>query len=140
MAMITESLRKLTGPYPTHKGEYCGNYHPILDDYHDKYLSRMRFGKPRDCPAGTSKAMQKRGFYGLYLKEDSPLFDWEQPIETPPELMEPGHEEFYNLNGQPGMAASHFDELPVFDVAVILDGIKRKEGRLFILHPYRRHI
>jgi hypothetical protein len=48
----------------------------------------MRFGKPSNCQAGTSKEMAAQGWVGLYFKEDQPLYSWETPVETD-ELTEP---------------------------------------------------
>lgn len=85
------------GPYPNKAGEFCGNYHPDpgfgipqlttetiqeATQHHVKWLLQMRFGKPSNCPGGTSEEMTRQGFVGLYLKKDRELYDWEMPIET----------------------------------------------------------
>ncbi len=83
------------GPYPDKAGEFCGNFYPdgLLPpdrgaaSRQREYLVRMRFGRPRPCKATYVTA--DNGWVGLYLKTDRPLFDWEVPCETPPELWEP---------------------------------------------------
>jgi hypothetical protein len=87
------------GPYPNKAGEFCGNHLPNSkmnfyprdpEGIHNKeYWAKMRFGRPHSCKAGTTEEMEARGYVGLYLKEDTPLFDWEVEVPTPPELMEP---------------------------------------------------
>ncbi len=105
------------GPYPCHRGEYCGNYclshrshfysnmheSPLeAARHHYEWLSKMRFGVPHTCQAGSAEKMLADGFVGLYLKEDSVRLSREEPCWTPPELMEPGYELFYNI-GVPGL-------------------------------------
>ncbi len=91
------------GPYSDKAGEFYGNHHPgafgtiVLPgdretrehacERRDEFLARMRFGRPRPCKDASVRA--ENGWVGLYLKEDQPLFDWETPCETPPELLEP---------------------------------------------------
>ena len=88
------------GPFPDKAGEFCGNYQPgsasaqgvyetpaEAKKREDEWLSRMRFGRPRPCK--TTSVTAENGWVGLYLKEDRPLFDWETPCPTPPELLEP---------------------------------------------------
>lgn len=91
------------GPYPNKAGEFCGNHHPAgpdrfvmpmhgetlqqAADHEREYLARMRFGQPHPCKDASVTA--ENGWVGLYLKKDSPLFDWETPCDTPPELLEP---------------------------------------------------
>lgn len=95
--------------YPRHIGEYCGNHclnsQPTCFNYQTQdeadrsqkeFLSRMRFGLPRPCKAGTSEEMKKIGYVGLYLLKDSNLSSNEERCPTPPELMEPGQEHLYN--------------------------------------------
>ena len=84
------------GPYPNRAGEYCGNYYPnskyVARNPEDEiaYLSRMRFGRPHPCMGQTSAERAKKGWVGLYLKEDSPYnLDSDVDVPTPPELMEP---------------------------------------------------
>lgn len=106
------------GPYPAHRGEYCGN-HYLKDSkfslrylnespedaarHHAAWLGKMRFGKPHSCAYGSSEKMAAEGYVGLYLREDSKLMDWrETACWTPPELMEPEFEIFYNI-GVPGL-------------------------------------
>ncbi len=76
------------GTYPDKAGEFCGNYCPD-NPYHFTIpiLATMRFGRPHPCEDPLVTA--EHGWVGLYLKEDQPLFDWETPCETPPELLEP---------------------------------------------------
>lgn len=122
--MAWKDKRNGKGPFPMHAGEYCGNFHPSTEPrphLHETppeeaaksqaaLLSKMRFGKPRPCPAGTSDEMAAQGYVGLYLKEDRPPhFEWEEPILTPPELMEPGYEHLYNIDGKPGMVRLDID-------------------------------
>ncbi len=92
------------GPYPDNAGEYCGNHNPN-DRYplpriasetpaqaqkrENEWLSRMRFGRPHATNEYTVEQLEADGIVGLYLKEDRPLFDWETPCPTPPELLEP---------------------------------------------------
>ena len=87
---------KRGGPYPNLAGEFCGNHSvgskPLFDWHNpdpeeavkrqEDYLARMRFGKPSCCQAGTSEEMARRGYVGLYLKEDRPLRVGETPVET----------------------------------------------------------
>ncbi len=94
------------GPYPDKAGEFCGNHQcrdgpdrfamPIhgetpqqAADREREYLARMRFGRPHPTTASTTEQLEACEVVGLYLKEDRPLFDWETPYETPPELLEP---------------------------------------------------
>jgi hypothetical protein len=70
------------GPYPNLAGEFCDNYHPQQGNRSLEYLAQMKFGKPAFCSLGTSKEMAKRGYVGLYLKEDNPLLSFETPIQT----------------------------------------------------------
>lgn len=91
------------GPFPWDAGEYCGNYlpgKPAMAGWNEtqeeaerrqaRYLSTMRFGRPRDCKAGTTEEMESEGWVGLYLKESRELMlPWEKRVSTPPELMEP---------------------------------------------------
>jgi hypothetical protein len=103
MAYLTKDGKE---PYPNKAGEYCGNHFPgsppVLSIYQspkeaieqqERYLERMRFGRPHSCQAGTSDQMFSKDWVGLYLKEDSPhiLFDGQIEVPTPPELMEPVH-------------------------------------------------
>lgn len=117
MAWIEKETGK--GPYPMHAGEYCGNWTKgspamrTLDQtqaeaevQQEQYLSQMRFGKPRPCPAyPTSELAEAAGLVGLYFKGTVVPLPWQQPITTPPELMEPGAEGLYNLDGKPGLCA-----------------------------------
>lgn len=113
------------GTYPCHAGEYCGNHHPESYRTHgpmysfaasldpilrqrereqaNEHLALMRFGLPHACGAGDTAKMQADGYVGLYLRADS-QFKREQIeyVPTPPELMEPGFESLYNLDGKPG--------------------------------------
>lgn len=62
------------GPYPNKKGEYCGNHLPsaiLLRNFHE------------------TKEMAAKGWVGVYLTEDVPVYDGNTEIDTPPELMEP---------------------------------------------------
>ena len=100
MAYMTKESK---GPYPNKAGEYCGNHIPgsycmrsfdqtqqQANIEQQKWLARMRFGKPRSCKAGRSKYMAEQGYVGLYLKEDRPLYSGDtQLLLTPKELMEP---------------------------------------------------
>ena len=101
MAYMTKDGK---GPYPNKAGEYCGNHlvgsKPWVSydempqqaaENQERYLARMRFGKPRGCNAGTSEEMEARGHVGLYLKEDSTSgrLNGDVEVPTPPELMEP---------------------------------------------------
>lgn len=107
MAYLTKDGK---GPYPNKAGEYCGNYNPnsYFHEYtdlekfceqphneeekkrHREWLSKMRFGRPRPCKAGTTEEMEVMGWVGLYLKEDSTfLLPGATTVPTPPELMEP---------------------------------------------------
>ena len=102
---------------PHHSGEYCGNYHPnshLQQDlhlspeetkkHHEAWLKKMRFGVPRLCLLGDSVKMEAEGYVGLYLlRTESVLYPGEQEVPTPPELMEPGRESEYNINGHPGL-------------------------------------
>lgn len=88
------------GPYPNKAGEFCGNHrtqeplhllpHETIETQAD-HLTKMRFGRPRPCKAGTTKEMETSGHVGLYLKEDEAwtLGPEEREIPTPLELMEP---------------------------------------------------
>lgn len=91
MSHMTDSR----GPYPDKAGEFCGNHmpgsspcpvqgesRPDAAERQKEYLAWMRFGKPSNYNAGTSKEMAAAGWVGLYLKEDRKLFDWETPVET----------------------------------------------------------
>jgi len=105
------------GPYPCHIGEYCANEHKNSIESRFGYEeigaekeSNTRKGIPHSCPCGTSQEMQEKGFHGLYLtKEVSELLKEEHKnrrvrfVPTPPELMEPGKEHLYNLNGKFGL-------------------------------------
>lgn len=96
-------MRGDEGPYPNKAGEYCGNHFlkslPLRLNNESwaeamrnqkAYLSKMRFGRPHPCEAGTTKEMAARGYVGLYLKQDRPLRPGEgTEIPTPPELQEP---------------------------------------------------
>ena len=53
------------------------------------WLSKMRFGRPHPCKAGTTEEMTEMGFVGLYLKHDQILHDWEKEVATPENLKEP---------------------------------------------------
>lgn len=90
------------GPYPNKAGEYCGNHlvgsTPIskFDEsphetatHRREHLAKMRFGRPHSCKAATSDEMAKRGYVGLYLKEDRSLMSGGVECEAPPELREP---------------------------------------------------
>ena len=89
------------GPYPNKAGEYCGNHRMDLIngkminiEQHPEdltWLATMRLGRPRPCKAGTTCEMTKKGYVGLYLKNDNPslLPNGAIEIPTPPELMEP---------------------------------------------------
>ena len=87
------------GPFPDKAGEFYGNHHPdwplylSINDtteemraaslkHHKEWLAGMRFGKPSNCAAGTSKEMEAQGYVGLYLKEDRKLYSFETPLET----------------------------------------------------------
>lgn len=105
------------GPYPLHVGEYCGNHYPgsrpprMYGQSQEEanqslaiLLAEVRFGKPRSCKAGTVEEMTRAGFVGLYLLKNRPLLGDAYEVNTPPELMEPGEERKYNLNGRPGIS------------------------------------
>ena len=90
------------GPYPNKKGEFCGNYHPNSEPYaniietteqaHTRqaaWLSKMRFGRPRPCEAGTTEELEQQGYVGLYLKKDESLGADGIEVPTPEELREP---------------------------------------------------
>lgn len=97
MAYIT----KTGGPYPNKKDEFCGNHRPNEDaDWRDpdwrnfeiegrKQPTRVRFGRPHPCAAGTTEELEEQGFVGLYLQNDHPLMDGETEVETPEKLKEP---------------------------------------------------
>lgn len=104
--------------FPNKKDEYCGNHHPgskieqMFFDMFSEYRhvrgdwkvfgytlpsrNHYRFGRPHDCPAGSSADMAAQGYVGLYLLHDSTGTPSEYERErgakdvlTPPELMEP---------------------------------------------------
>ena len=106
------------GPYPCDAGEYCGNHvpghrYPSLWPHETveqaeareaRYLAKMRFGLPRPCQAWpTVEAAKAAGAVGLYLKASRNRAQWEKQVPTPPELMEPGQEHLYNIDGKPGI-------------------------------------
>jgi hypothetical protein len=115
--------------FPFHAGEYCGNYHPEhvrtygiqhsiegatdpvvrLDEIrrHQDWLDLMREGAPRSTDVIDSDRLEAMGFVGLYLKENlsRPMTDIEL-VPTPPELMEPAQEIYYNQNGVYGITLS----------------------------------
>lgn len=83
------------GPYPDKAGEFCGNHLPgsppclafnetprEAERHQREWLSRMRFGKPSRCKAGSSEEMAADGCVGLYLKEDRPLRGMEIAMDT----------------------------------------------------------
>lgn len=89
------------GPYPDKAGEFCGNYNtsnryppfctgsetPAQAQQHEnEWLAKMRFGRPRPCK--DKYVTEENGWVGLYLKKDQPLFYFETPCLTPPELLE----------------------------------------------------
>lgn len=99
MAYMTKDGK---GPYPNKKGEYCGNHFPNTspdmlypetleqaEQHQRNWLKNKRFGRPHSCQAGTTKEMAARGWVGVYLAEDAPIYDGCTEIDTPPELMEP---------------------------------------------------
>lgn len=110
-------------PFPRHRGEFCGNHWPDGEPLrlfgelpsetlrrHREYLDRMRFGRPRTCPAfPTQEEVDASGMVGLYLKQDLNR-DIGRAIDTPTELMEPGMESAYNTNG-PGRADDISDQI-----------------------------
>ncbi len=124
MAYIYFRDGKVQGPYPYHKGEYCGN-NDLQDRFcqgqdlesHNRWLARMRFGLPRPCAAGSTEQLKSLGYVGLYLKDSDtspPVLGYFEFVETPPELMEPGREHEYNNGGKPGL--TNFPKLStVFD-------------------------
>lgn len=119
--MAWKDIETGAGPYPMHAGEYCGNYNkdwPAVSRLNqskegakreqEQYLSRMRFGKPRPCQAyPTVELAEAAGLVGLYANSDSHAFSWYVQCETPLELMEPGQEHLYNLNGKPGISTGN---------------------------------
>jgi hypothetical protein len=117
---------KLTGkgPYPLHACEYCGNWtkgsrafrqidqtQAEADELQRKYLSRMRFGRPRPCPQyKTVEEAEAAGLVGLYFNSTGTPMSWEQEVPTPPELTEPGAERLYNVDGKPGICKLHTNQ------------------------------
>ena len=86
--------------YPMHKGEYYGNHLPPGDS--NKFALDDASNERTDCYHGVPRHPVK-GLVAIYLKESRKPFSWEQEIPTPPELMEPGKEHLYNINGKPGL-------------------------------------
>ncbi len=83
------------GLYPDKAGEFCGNHSPeslppcSFNETAEEaarrqreYLAKMRFGRPSNCDAGTSKEMAALGYVGLYLREDQKLLSSETRVET----------------------------------------------------------
>lgn len=112
--------------YPIHRGEYVGNYlrggcpPTLLDESQEEackrlelLLSKMRFGKPRECEAFTTEEGEQQEWIGLYLLEDGKLPPDAEPVLTPPELMEPGQEFTYNRDGIPGMMNLQIKDKPI---------------------------
>jgi len=99
MAYIRRENGVKKGPYPNKRGEFCGNHFPnsgptICADaqahmHYADWLSKMRFGRPRPCEAGTTEELEQQGMVGLYLKCDAPSYKGEIDVPTPEDLKEP---------------------------------------------------
>jgi len=98
------------GPYPHHAGDYCGNHkYGMIHNYHtmfcrgqwrkekrayEMWLSKMRFGIPHSCCAGTADQLKAKGVVGLYLNRDSKSTIYDVPVPTPYKLTEWDHPEW----------------------------------------------
>lgn len=90
MAYMTKDGK---GPYPCHKGDYCGNYHPDYPHYPlhmaKFHHAQVRHGRPRPCKAGTTAVMKAMGMVGLYLREDVDVPPGATLLPTPNNMREP---------------------------------------------------
>lgn len=94
------SDKKWIGPFPNKAGEFCLNVLQrdiILDEDGTTVISSRRpltslrlddkkvepkIGPPSSCLEGTSEQMSARGYAGLYLKEDQPVLEDEEDVDT----------------------------------------------------------
>ena len=106
--------------YPRHIGEFCSNHHPDIPPpvrlWHESEKQarqrlanlgkKCRQGRPRPCKEFTTKEGEARGYVGLYINIEPNALSLSKAAEvclTPPELMEPGQEHLYNIDGKPGI-------------------------------------
>ena len=108
MAVLTPKPYPGVGPW--HVGEWCLNHSKEVvravgvparrDEYN--WLEDKRLGRPRPDKGKTIEQLEAVGVVGLYIAWSRGVPEGYTEVDTPPELMEPGKEALYNVNG-PGL-------------------------------------